>query len=139
MQEPLTCKMYLNKETTQLTEDRKNGSYENMDEQESNQHGWINVMTAIGNCLMIFNSSINFYIYYGKYRKHFNSNNSSCCQLRKRNVSQPLRQHSSTQSTRFSTTLSNKSSATLSVDSSTRLSIERNGGQTKERSRLNFV
>ena len=65
--------------------------YEGMDavKQESYQHGWISVIVAISNCLMIVNSSINYYIYYGKYRKHIPKNRRACSRSRTQRSSQP--------------------------------------------------
>ena len=98
--EGYTCQISFDEENTYETRTRRNDEYVDMEQQESNQHGWINVVVAISNCLMIVNSSINFYIYFGKYRKHLPKNRWTIYQVFKRNIS------SHTQPTTASTRLS---------------------------------
>ena len=47
-------------------------------------NGWTRIFVAISNCLMVLNSSINFYIYYGKYRKYLPANRLLCTSVRNR-------------------------------------------------------
>ena len=59
----------------------------NMDDPEyieTASNGWTRIFVAISNCLMVLNSSINFYIYYGKYRKYLPANRLLCTSVRNR-------------------------------------------------------
>ena len=85
--EGFTCLMSFDEENAYQTRTRRNDAYADMAEQESNQHGWINVVVAISNCLMIVNSSINFYIYFGKYRKHLPKHTWTLYHVFQRNIS----------------------------------------------------
>ena len=76
-------------ETVHQTNTRKDNEGMDEGEQESHQHEWISVVVALSNCLMIVNSSINFYIYYGKYRKHLPKNRWSSSHVRTQRFSQP--------------------------------------------------
>ena len=76
-------------ETARPMTTERNDDYVDIDVQESNQHGWIYVVIAISNCLMIVNSSINFYIYYGKYRKHLPQSKWIFSRFGKQTISQP--------------------------------------------------
>ena len=82
------CTIPTAEETARLMTPERNDDYVDVDVQEPNQHGWIYVVIAISNCLMIVNSSINFYIYYGKYRKHL-PQNKWISRFGKRTISQP--------------------------------------------------
>ena len=76
-------------ETVHQTNTREDNEGMDEGEQESHQHEWISVVVALSNCLMIVNSSINFYIYYGKYRKHLPKNRWSSSHVRTQRFSQP--------------------------------------------------
>ena len=89
MVEGASCRIPIGEKTEQSMTTERNDEYVDIDVQESNQHGWIYVVIAISNCLMIVNSSINFYIYYGKYRKHLPQSKWICSRFGERTLSQP--------------------------------------------------
>ena len=45
-------------------------------------NSWSKIFMSVSNCLMVLNSSINFYIYYGKYRKYLPANKLLCTRVR---------------------------------------------------------
>ena len=45
-------------------------------------NSWSKIFMSVSNCLMVLNSSINFYIYYGKYRKYLPANRLLCTRVR---------------------------------------------------------
>ena len=59
-------------------------------------NGWTRIFVAISNCLMVLNSSINFYIYYGKYRKYLPANRLLCTSVRNRRSTLSTKTTSST-------------------------------------------
>ena len=71
----------------------------NMDDPEyieTASNGWTRIFVAISNCLMVLNSSINFYIYYGKYRKYLPANRLLCSSVRNRRSTLSTKTTSST-------------------------------------------
>ena len=63
---------------------------------ETASNGWTRIFVAISNCLMVLNSSINFYIYYGKYRKYLPANRLLCTSARNRSSTLSSKTTSST-------------------------------------------
>ena len=63
---------------------------------ETASNGWTRIFVAISNCLMVLNSSINFYIYYGKYRKYLPANRLLCTTVRNRRSTLSTKTTSST-------------------------------------------
>ena len=71
----------------------------NMDDPEyieTASNGWTLIFVSISNCLMVLNSSINFYIYYGKYRKYLPANRLLCTSVRNRRSTLSTKTTSST-------------------------------------------
>ena len=71
----------------------------NMDDPEyieTASNGWTRIFVSISNCLMVLNSSINFYIYYGKYRKYLPANRLLCTSVRNRRSTLSTKTTSST-------------------------------------------
>ena len=71
----------------------------NMDDSEYIQeasNSWTRIFVSVSNCLMVLNSSINFYIYYGKYRKYLPANRLLCTSVRNRRSTLSTKTTSST-------------------------------------------
>ena len=71
----------------------------NMDDSEyieTASNSWTLIFVSISNCLMVLNSSVNFYIYYGKYRKYLPANRLLCTSVRNRRSTLSTKTTSST-------------------------------------------